>query len=98
MFSLCLTVSWDGGVLVVMGSSSFCCYRNNTTIKYQLVAAVLFWDCSTGFRKGQTEGEAFGFMKTRHGSNVQVLSICDLLPVLCHVHMFFVDKNNFLPF
>lgn len=66
-------MSWDDGILVVIGVSSFSYYRNNTTIKYQPVAVVLFWDCSTGFRKGQTEEEAFGFMKTGQGSNVHVI-------------------------
>lgn len=39
----------------MVGSSSFNCCRNDTRLKYQPVAVVLFWDCSIGCGKGQTE-------------------------------------------
>lgn len=65
---LCLTISWDGGIFLCCGGSSCIYYRNNMTLKYQPVAIVLFWDCSTGVRKAG----GFGLMETGYGFSVQV--------------------------
>lgn len=93
IYPLCLTISWDGGIFLCCGGSSSCIYyRNNTTLKYQSVAIVLFWDCFTGVKKA---GD-FVFMETGYDFSVQVLFICVLLPVFCCVSIF-IDRINFLP-
>lgn len=95
IYPVCLTISWNGGIFLCSGGSSSCIYyRNNMTLKYQPVAIVLFWDCSTGVRKA----EGFGFMETGCVFSIQVLFICSLLPVFAYLLIIICKSLRYLKF